>query len=236
MALGATMVFECRASATANNVNGGGYTSGGTDYSQQDAAVTDFSKTDGTSNASTTFTSAAATFTAQAVGNVLHLISGTNGTPGWYEIATYVSANEITLDRNCSTGAMTDGVFNVGGAMSLNSAVANQTDDDFFEIMLAGHKIWIENGSYTLGVTVSIAADGSETSPIVIEGYNATRGDAPTGSTRPTMVGGANNWSWTGDYWDIFNLIITGTGTVNFNRSGHSSKTVNCKGINTSST
>src|SRR3990167_7438270 len=69
-------------------LNGGCYDTGGagTDYSQQDAAQ--LSITDGATTGAgvTTFTSAAAGFTSVMADNCLHLESGTNVTPGFYEI------------------------------------------------------------------------------------------------------------------------------------------------------
>lgn len=75
-----------------------------------------FVGTVGTSNASTTFIDATGAFNETVVGNVLWLASGTNGTVGAYFIAGYTNSTTITLDRNCSTGAMTNGAWKVGGA------------------------------------------------------------------------------------------------------------------------
>src|SRR3990167_9330472 len=179
-AMSASITWEVSSTATANMVNGGGFKTGasGTDYSLQNAAQ--WTASDGTSNVSTTFTSASMTFTSAIVGNILHLTAGTNGTVGWYEITGYTDANTITLDRNCSTGAMTNGTFYVGGALSLNSTL----DDDFFEEISGantadGVKVWFKSGTYILGQTVSIAGAGGSQKPIVVEGYSSARGDIP---------------------------------------------------------
>lgn len=231
-AMPATNVAECRADSTAGNLNGGWFDAalGGTDYSQQTAAQVNAS--DGTSNASTNFNSAAVTFTSVMVGNCLHLVSGTNGTPGWYSIRAFVDANNVTLDRNCSTGAMTNGVFYVGGAMSLNSTL----DDDFFESAVAGNKIYLRGaaGGLSLGESVSIAAAGGASQPIIVEGYNATRGDAPTGSTRPTLACGASSLVF-GANWDIYYTIFTTTSTTGA-QIGNAGKLVGCKATNSSTT
>lgn len=232
MAMPATNVAEVRADATPGNVNGGWFDPalGGTDYSLQTAAQVNAS--DGTSNASTNFNSAGVTFTSAMVGNCLHLVSGTNGTPGWYSIRAFVDANNVTLDRNCSTGAMTNGVFYVGGAMSLNSTL----DDEFFESAVAGNKIYLRGaaGGLTLGEAVSISVAGGASQPIIIEGYNATRGDAPTGSTRPTIAGAANTFVL-GANWDIYNTIHTGTAAVVL-QMGTAGKCVTVKSTNSSTT
>src|SRR3990167_994955 len=86
-ALAATTVWEIRPT-NGSDLNGACVNSATvvTDYSQQDAAQ--LSITDGATTGAgvTTFTSAAAGFTSAMVGNCLHLESGTNVTPGFYEI------------------------------------------------------------------------------------------------------------------------------------------------------
>jgi len=224
MALPATAVWEIRSTATANNVNGGGFNSarGGTDYSLQDAAQV--AQADGTSTASTTFTSALATFTSVMVGNYLHITSGTGATAGWYEIVTYVNANTITLDR--TSGTYTAATFKVGGAMSLVSTL----DDDMFEAGVAGNIYYIKGGSaitYTLGEALAIVTVGAVDKPIKIVGYATTRGDTPTGATRPTFAVAALAVALS-TYWFIENIIFTGTST-NLVQTGVGGAITNCK-------
>ena len=229
MALPETGVIEIRSTATANNVNGGGFNAarGGTDYTLQDAAQ--LTNVDGTSTASTTFTSALATFTAVMVGNYLHITAGTGATVGWYEIVTYVNANTVTLDR--VSGTYTAATFYIGGAMSLNSTL----DDDLFEIGVAGNIFYVKGSTtYTLGEAVSITAAGSSTLPIIIQGYITTRGDNPTGNTRPILATGANGLAL-GGYWDIKNCIVTGTAnTVLTDAAMTTSEAHFCKVVNNS--
>lgn len=235
--MSSSIVWEFQADATASMVNGGGFKTGasGVDHSTDNAAVTAWSKTDGTSNASTTFTSAAATFDANIVGNVLHLISGTNGTVGWYEVTAYTDANTITLDRNCSTGAMTNGVFNVGGALDVGGTL----EDDFFEEISGanstdGMKVWIQAGNYTLSEAISMSGSGGSQNPIVVEGYNATRGDTPTGTDRPWIIQGATSFLG-GSNVNFYNFYHTGS-TDSMFTLGSNSLASNCKFVNTSST
>lgn len=229
MALPATAVWEVRTTATAGNVNGGGFNSarGGTDYTLQDASQT--SGSDGTSTASTTFTSATATFTSQMVGNYLHLVSGTGTTPGWYEITAYTSANQVTLDRN--SGTYTLGVFHVGGA----ALVGTTLDDDMFEAAVAGNMYWIKlsGGTYTLGESISLTTVGTATAEITVSGYNATRGDNPTGANRPTFACGANTLAGNA-FWNFNNLIITGTAATLFTPGA--GRGTNIKAVNSSTT
>lgn len=212
MALPATNVAELRTTATANMVNGIWFDPalGGTDYTLQDAAQV--TGTDGTSNASTNFASASATFTSAMVGNCIHLTAGTNGTVGWYSIRAYVDANNVTLDRNCSTGAMTNGTFYLGGAGSLASTL----DDDFFETAVAGNIIYMKkptSGSFTLGETINTAATGGTQNPIKIIGYDATRGDNPTGTSRPNIAQAATAVTLGGG-WFLSHVTATGTAAI----------------------
>lgn len=240
MALPVTGVYEIRSTADANNVNGGGFNSarGGTDYTLQDAAqltVTDITCT----AASTTISSVTGGFTAAMVGNYVHLytLTGTGALPGWYEITTFTDGNNVIVDRTPTDGInnITAGTCKVGGAMSLNSTL----DDDLFETAVAtngsgGNIFYIQAGTYTLGEGVSLAKAGGTQAPIKIIGYNATRGDTPTGSNRPTITAGANAFT-IGSNWDVYNLIVTTT-TANGFTFGASSKVINCKAINKSTT
>lgn len=241
MAWSATTVMEIRASATAGNVNGGGFNpsngaANATDYSQQDAAqygFTDLASTDGTTNPSTV-TSASHTFDSNDVGNFLKVNSGTNWTVGWYEIVS-VAGGAATLDRAVGTAAtLSNGTYKVGGAISLGGT-GTSSDDAFFENAVAGNKFYIKNGSYTLGVQVTLTATGGTQKPIVIEGYNSSRGDHPVGANRPTLDAGAVPFT-TAANWDIYNIIFTGTASTAVLVPGANSKHVNLKVSNTSGT
>lgn len=229
-ALPATGVIEIRASAAANNVNGGGYNSarGGTDYSLQDTAQIATNNTDGSAVGTTTFTNVLATFTSVMVGNYLHITAtGTGLTTGWYEIVTFTDAHNVVLDRTPGTG--TGATYYVGGAMSMNSTL----DDDLFEIGVAGNKFWIK-GDITLGEAVSTAASGGSQNPIVVEGYTTTRGDGTTAANRPTVTQAANSWT-AGSNWNFYNIIFTGTADPTLTIGGNG-KLINCKVTNTSTT
>ena len=241
-AISASTVFEFRSTATASMVNGGGFVTGasGTDYSLQDTAQ--WTAADLTCTAaSTTVTSASSVFTSAVVGNIIHLtaLTGTGAIVGWYEITAFTDANNIVVDRTPTDGTnnITAGTFYVGGALSLNSTL----DDEFFEEISGvntadGVKVWFKNGTYTLGEAVSIAGAGGSQKPIVVEGYNLTRGDVPTGTNRPTIAQGANNWTYSGANWDEYNIIRTGTGTTVLGGNGVTKKLINCKVTNNSST
>lgn len=234
MALNAATVWECMQDATANMVNGGGFNAtrdavNGVDYSQQTTAqlaLTDLANL----ASSTTLTSATGGFTHAMEGNIIHITSGTNFTAGWYEIVTWTDTNTVTIDRTANAALNASvGVGKVGGALSLNSTL----DDTFFEQVIAGNTIWIKYSasSYSLGVAVSVALDGTAAAPITIEGYNTDRGDNPTGTNRPTINGAANTFTFD-NYWIIKNLIFTGTAT-NVVSVDLGSNVKNCKSTNT---
>lgn len=234
----ATTVWEIRSTATAANANGGGFDSalGGSDLTLNDNPSytgSNLASTVGTTNPCVV-TSASHNFVTADQGNTIHITAGTNWTQGWYQIVS-TAANAATLDRACGTAAsISSGTFAVGGAISLGSATANQNDDSFFENGVAGNKFWIKNGTYTLGATVSLAATGSTTKPIVIEGYNSSRGDKPTGSTRPIIGTGTAAWVSAAN-WEYYNLQWTGTGTNVISLSA-SNKIGYCKLTNSSTT
>lgn len=138
------------------------------DQSQCDSA---FGQSDGTSNASTTFTSALGAFKENVVGNVLWLGSGTNSIPGPYLITGYTNATTITLDRNCSTGAMTNGMYKIGGAWADPKTNCESTT-------------WIKPGNI---IYIRAGGSGSVASPDygpLSNFINVPAGDATNGKLR----------------------------------------------------
>ena len=224
-----SMVWELRASATAGNVNGCGYLTGGggTDFTLQDSSQD--SGTDLDTVSDTVVSSATHNFVAADVGNIIHVTAGTGFTPGWYEILS-VATNNATLDRAIGTHPITAATWAYGGACSLNSTL----DDDFFEQTEPGNKVWVRDGNYSLGEGVNVAKDGTAASPIDVEGYNSSRGDNPTGTSRPDI--NVSNITFRFDnYWKFANLILTGT-TVNVMWCDTSCYVTNLKVSNTSGT
>ena len=246
MAMSASITFEFRSTGTANMVNGGGFKTGasGTDYSTQDAAQ--WTQTDLTcAAAATNIVSAASTFTAAAVGNVIHLtaLTGTGALVGWYEITAYVDANTLTLDRTPTDGtnAITAGTFYIGGALNVGGSL----EDDFFEEISGanaadGITVYFYNNNSTSTITftpseaISITGAGGTLAPIKIIGYKTTRGDNPTGNSRPSIALGANFLLF-GTNYESYNLMFTGTGSSMI-QMGINNKAVNCKSTNLSTT
>lgn len=210
-ALPNSMNIEVRADATASNLNGGGFNpargGGGVDYSQQAAAQysgTNLASSDATTTC--TVTSATHNFIADDLGNILHITAGTNWTAGWYEIIS-VAANAAVLDRACGSAAsVSSGTFYVGGAMSLGTA----TDDAVFEALGTPGTTWYfrgASGTISAGGTIAISAAGTAALPVTIQGYASTRGDNPTGSTRPLLDLAATRMTL-GAAWHVKNMML----------------------------
>lgn len=206
------------------------------DYSRTTAspfASTDLASLTGTTVPSTV-TSVTNPFTIAMAGNGLHVTAGTNWTVGWYEIVS-VSVITATLDRAVGTVAtLTLGTGKVGGALSLGSA-----DDAVFELAVnsttTSTRYFIKTGTYTLGGAVSIAAAGSSSWPVIMEGYNTFRGDRPTTTNRPYFVCAGNAFT-SGSSWENYSLQISGNAANMFTQNAGSSKSVDMKFINNSST
>lgn len=196
MALSASTVWEVR--TTGNAANGGGYVGGGTDYSQQDAAqlsLTDLACLD----TSTTLTSVTGGFTAAMVGNIIYIASGTQFTVGYYEIKTYVDTNTITLDSTAAVAGQnaTAGSGKVGGGLRyLTPGVP----------LVAGMKWWVQKGTYTQNGIDFTSTAGTNLLPYVVEGYDTTRGDNPTGTNRPLITLNSGYYYSFGSYWKLFNM------------------------------
>lgn len=181
MTIAATIVWEVRTGGSDNN--GGGYKTGatGTDFSQQNAAQFALTTvTTAAANAICLDVSAATTM----VGNICNIISGTNFTPGLYEIISVVAGVSFTLDRTCTTAAGSLGTMNIGGSFASPGKAA-------ISATVSGNKIWVKAATYTI-TTATLGAAG----PVafitgistVMEGYTTTRGDR---AGRPVLSAGA---------------------------------------------
>ncbi|HSZ58597.1 MAG TPA: right-handed parallel beta-helix repeat-containing protein [Tepidisphaeraceae bacterium] len=190
MSITATTIWEIRADG--NNANGGGFdiTLGGTDYSQQAAAVASGTVT----SAASTVTATTAIFTPAMVGNLI-----TDGTT-WKQITAYTSSTIVTVD---SAPSWTAASIKVGGALASITALPSTLID--------GWLIYLRGAAGTINVASNIvfAGGGAGLSPARFIGYTSTRGDngRPTlqaSSTCTTVLSlGASCWAYT-----IENLII----------------------------
>lgn len=235
MAISSACIWEIRATATAGNVNGGGFVpgGGGTDYSQQDAAqytFSDLASTNGTTNPAVV-SSASHSFVAADVGNIMHITAGTSWTAGFYQIVSVAGGN-ATLDKACGSAAtLSAGTYFVGGALSLGSATSDTT---WAAAIAAGNTVWVKSGTISIGSTVTLGS-GSSGVPCTLSGYNATRGDNPTGANRPIINCGTTFQFVAGSLMNVSNLIFTGSNATVFT-TGASSIISNVKAICTSTT
>jgi hypothetical protein len=200
---------------------------GGVDYSQQDSAV--LSASDFSSDvAGTTITTAGGGVTALMVGNIIYISNGgTGGSIGWYEIASYISGTQFTIDRSCGSSAT--------GMTGAIAGARNVPLDAFYEQMLPGHQIFSKSdGAYIYTQNVTLNRDGTAYIHIQREGYNSTRGDDPTGTDRPLQACGSYYFA-ADNYWTSKNYRATGTGTYVY-RQDDESAFINCKADNSSVT
>lgn len=202
MAVSASSVIEMRTTGGANN--SGGFVTGasGVDYSQQDAAQYALTGCT-TAGASATFANANAA--ADMVGNFARVVSGTNFTAGWYQIISVNVGTDVTCDRNVASGIGSNGVINIGGAIST-------FQDAFLETLEPGNIVHVKVGTYTLAENIAVAKDGTAASPITIRGYNTTRNDSPTGTNRPLITGGAFGFTLD-NAWKVENIRGTSSGS-----------------------
>lgn len=180
MALSANTAWEVM--TTGDALNGGGFNTGGTDFSQQTTAQ--LAPTDlATSGAGvTTLTSATGGFTEAMVGNVIQIASGTNFDVGFYEITARTDTNTVTLDHTpTAAGAGSGGVGKVGGALISFDALDG--------VAVAANRIWVKNtATYTIAAEITLSASFAQ---VRVSGYGSTRGDG----TKATIQAA----SWTGD-------------------------------------
>jgi hypothetical protein len=196
---------------TGSSTNGGGFydSNPGTsvDYSQQAAAQLSLSDI-ASDGAGTGISSTTGGFTAAMEGNVMY-IAGTGFTTGWYQITAYTDTNNITIDRSCGASA-SGGTGNVGGAWKFAQTLMST----FFSGNSKGNydKCHVKSGTYT-GVWGTSLNNAFGRTYMRLEGYNTTRGDAPTGTNRP-LLDLANSGSWftlSASYQKWSNLRINST-------------------------
>ena len=219
-AIGATAVWEIRTSGAATN--GGGYTSGGTDYTLQDAAQLTLSDL-ASDGAGTGISSVTGGFTAAMIGNIIQITGAGDGfTLGFYEVTAYTDTNNITIDR-------TAGATKTGGTGSVGGCLANISD---MSAQVAGNTIYLKStGTYTLGANFTAAVAGTGALSISWIGYTTTRGDGG----KAVIACGAYYMKMSGGFQGVDSLDISGTsGVVVY--GGYQGSVRNCKINNTSVT
>ncbi len=242
-AIAGTTVVEIRSSASSANINGGGFNpsnaSPGTDYSMQDGSQ--FSGTNLVSTNATTnpcvVTSATHNFVASDNGNIIYIRAGTSWTLNRFEIVS-TAGNAATLDRACgSVASISGGTWALGGALSMQNANDGTTIAMFAG---SGTQYWVKAGTYTITAAWSVQTAGTAARMGRFSGYSGTRGDNPTGTSRPLI-------KWTSAliglnapaYYIIENVSVNGPSTnASFGSLGigGNSRVINCRVINTTTT
>jgi hypothetical protein len=179
MSLSSLTQWEVRSAGS--DTNGGGFVAGasGTDYSQQNSANSggsNSSTTDAVTNGTTTITSATASFTSAIVGNIIYIAGGTGSITGnWYQVVTYTNATTIVVDRSTGLTTGTGATMNIGGALGSPGQLGAV-------VTVAGMIAWIKytSGSPYLMTNATANTSGGPVSiaqPVVVQGYDQTRGD-----------------------------------------------------------
>lgn len=233
MALSPSTVWETRGTGgigPGNDNNGGGINALTvvTDYSQQNAAqltLTDLA----TTGVVTTLTSVTGGFTAAMVGNLIHIVSGTNFTAGFYEITVVTNTNTVTLDRAPTSAAGVAGTGSVGGALATLTAVA--------PVAVASNKIYC-NGAFTTTASIAFAQSSTPSSAtgwaVRVIGYGAVRNDSGhatltlTANTGITVI----NMSGVGIWVENLDVDCGSFGTSTAFSVGTHSMTRRCKAAN----
>jgi hypothetical protein len=169
MALASTSIIECNAGATAGNVNGGGFNPANA------GMLTDLTTDSNTANtASPVVSSASYNFAAGDDEQWLFIKSGTNWTPGFYQIAS-VSGNKATLRADVGEAVLYNSTTN---ELSLNTVAGCAT---------VGTPT---NGTFTIDYSQSTAAI------VAVSDFASVNGSAvitsATAAFTPVMVG--NFW------------------------------------------
>lgn len=153
----------------------------GTDYSLQDSPQVVINNTTiTTSITSNTITFTGYTPSAADVGNIVHMLTGTNITAGPYQITGFTSTTWTVTGPAVlpSTGTTTNATGNMGGAIASPGGAGL--------LHVAKNIIFIKTGTYTItsaSVNVSggcLALSGTSGLMTTVSGYQTTRGDMGT--------------------------------------------------------
>jgi len=227
MALNAAVVWEVR--STGNDLNGGGYKTGasGTDCSQQDAAQKSGADLTMHATTNTKVSPVAAKVAAADVGNLVYIASGTDWTPGYYEITAQDGGDPgyWTLDRSPSAAANANlATYKMGGAVATPGMIG--------ATLVVGNVVYCKGNQTITSATTNIA--GGCPAPTVGStwvGYATNRNSSNT-DTKPvfTLAGGVSTSVMLGTNVYAVNVSLDGAG--NTSSRGSSGRLVRCHGAN----
>lgn len=175
MALTTGTIFEIRATATTGNVNGAGFNSANANF------PTDATTDSNTANtASPVLSSATYNFVAGDVGAWIYIKSGTNWTPGFYQIAS-VASNKATLNAA------------IGAGLQLNAATGMYVPNTVVGVATVGTPT---GGTY--GVDYSQQDTAKTTATDFTSVGSSTTMTSATAAFTPVMVGNFYHQTTTG--------------------------------------
>jgi hypothetical protein len=204
MAFAAGTTLEVRPTS-GNDTNGGGYSTGGTDWSQQNAPQ--YSVTDGVTAGTTTITSATANFGVDVVGNLISVSGGTGSLAQvWRQIVSRTNNTTIVVDAATGLGASTGVTLKIGGALAtVATALALMTVDSMYTYCKAEATETIGTGLTPPTVANSLQSR--------LEGYASTRGDGGKYTLQASAGITMLNMSVSSPAWH--NFVIDGNNNAN---------------------
>jgi hypothetical protein len=168
MAVSVNTNWDIRPATGSDSVNSGGFVSGtsGTDYSQQTSPQYTLTGVTTTGASAILLTASAS---ADMVGNIGLLVSGTNATVGRYQILSVVAGVSITVDRNATTGVGASIAFNIGGSVATFATP--------YAASVAGNKFYLKGTLTVTAVQTLTYTPGSAVNATELIGYTTTHGD-----------------------------------------------------------
>ena len=217
---------------TGSDTNGGGYSSGGVDYSKQ--STPQIAVADAVANGTNTITSATAGFVAGHQGNGIYLAGGSGSLAGtWRQIISVTNSTTVIVDSTVATG--TGITLNLGGALASPGQTA--------ALVVAGNTVFIKSGTYICSATPNVS--GGRPQPAFGSrwiGYVASRGDAALWGTMPSLKAGAASMTvFTAGQQDICveNIELDGQSPTYASVNGFGTtsgglrlRLVNCRAVN----
>jgi len=173
--------------------------------------ISNVSTTDLVTASSTTITSAAAFFSANAVGNIIYIAGGTGTiTAGWYQITAVGTSSPnttATVDRSTGLSAGTGATMNIGGALLSPAVAAAQ--------VVKGMIVFLKQAGSVFSITtastnVAGGCIGALATACTFIGYTSNRsfGNTDTAPTIQVNVSTATISSATAVNWN--NIIFDG--------------------------
>ena len=175
MALSASTVWEIRQAGA--DTNGGGYVSGGTDWSQQNAAQ--YALSNGQTQGTAVILLPAAS--SDMVGNIAYVAGGTGSVAAnWYQILSVSAGVSITVDRSTGLTAGTGVTVNIGGALGTLGVLSTATAALGGQLV-NGMLVWVKYSATAMSCSTSTTGPGGPmvlpAIPLKVQGYDVSRGD-----------------------------------------------------------